>query len=74
MFILRQAKQGKFTYTVGEIRIIEVEFKWCFKPESTKMETVMDILFRGSFLSFLGRFNTRNIEKIENIIMFMDME
>ncbi len=35
MFVLRQVRQGKFTtYTVGEIRIVEVEFKWCFKQES----------------------------------------
>jgi hypothetical protein len=32
MFVLGQTRQGKFiTYMVGEIRIIEVELKWCFK-------------------------------------------
>ncbi len=35
MFVLRHAKHGKFSkYKIGEIMIVELEFKWCFKWES----------------------------------------
>jgi hypothetical protein len=35
MFILKQARHGMFSkYKVGEIKIIEVVFKWCFRRES----------------------------------------
>lgn len=55
MFIMKQVGHGKFSkYKVGEIMIVEVELKWCFRRKSWRLGRFWIFFWDFYFNSFFS--------------------